>query len=79
MLDKMILEHADAKKWFRNLGIFLAPVAVIYLTQVIGFIQQANGALDVKFLLPTQFSSGAMVLYCFNAAIDYLKKLQTGK
>lgn len=72
------LAKTDAKKWYQNLLVFFAPVAIVYLTQVVGFIQQANGAVNLKDFVPTAFTNGAVALYIINSALDYFKKL-TGK
>lgn len=73
MISNLKLNETDIQKWKRNLLLFLAPVAVIYLTSLEVTIQQNHGITLASFL-PNQFASGGIVLYFINAALDYLKK-----
>lgn len=70
------LGKVDTQKWYHNLLLFFAPVGILYFTQVMGFIQQANGGIKLTDFIPTQFTLGAIVLYIFNGVTDYLKKLK---
>ena len=75
MLDPIKLNTKDQNKWLKNLEIFLAPVAVVYIVAVVGIIQTNNGAIKPADFIPTPFTYGAMTLYVLNSALDYLKKL----
>lgn len=62
-------------KWFHNLTIFLIPLVLVYITQVIGTLNIDGHVFSVYDLVPTRFTVGAGVLYIFNGIYDYLRKL----
>lgn len=72
---KWNLSVADVERWLRNAGVFLAPVAVIYLLSIVPLLQ--NGFSWSAFV-PDPMVVGAMVLYLINTALDFFKKLAAG-
>lgn len=76
MLEKVTLSNVQQNKWYKNLLVFIAPVAIVYVVSVIGIINAHNGAVSLQDAIPTPFTLGAMTLYILNSALDYLKKLQ---
>lgn len=70
------MNSADVQKWMKNLFVFLAPLAVIYLTNVIGNI---NGGFALQMFRVDAITQGALVLYVLNGALDFFKKLSTGQ
>lgn len=76
-MNNLKLEKVEAKKWYKNLWVFALVVLGVYLTQILGFIQANNGALEWSYFVPTPFTLGSMVTYVINAIIDYTKKLQS--
>ena len=77
IVDKVTLNQTDQNKWFKNLLLFLAPVAVVYVVALIGVINAHNGAFTLNDLIPTPFTYGAGMLYVLNSLLDYLRKLQS--
>ena len=73
-MDNLKLDKIDQRKWFDNLVLFLAPVGVIYFTNVAVFL--GIDGFSVQDFIPTNFMLGAMSLYIVNGLTDYLKKLQ---
>lgn len=70
------LSGTDIKKWGRNTLVFSAPVAIIYLTSIVGPVQE-NGLQWSDFTV-TPMVSGAMVLYVINVLLDVFRKLANG-
>lgn len=66
------VNSTDLKEWGNNLLIFLAGLALVYLLQLNGVLQNRN--LAWNDLIPTQMTWGAIELYVFNAIIGLLKK-----
>lgn len=77
-MNKLQLNTIDQNKWFKNLQIFLAPVAILYVTTIIGVISQTGHTISLKDLIPNAFAIGGGALYILNSALDYFKKLQGG-
>lgn len=65
-------DRVDVKNWAHNFLIFLAPLAVMYLGSVIGFIQTEGFSL--KVFIPNSFLQGGMILYILNTALDFFRK-----
>ena len=64
----------DWRRWGRNIVLFSIPLAVLYLGQISGVLNQTDKAFQLKDLLPTQMTWGGIVLYILNALQDlYLK------
>jgi hypothetical protein len=76
MSPKYSLSGVDMQKWGTNLGLFLAPVALIYLIAVITAIN--NSGVSLAVFVPDQLTIGAMVLYVLNGLVDLLRKYQGG-
>lgn len=74
-MDKFKLESYEAKKWVRNLLIFLRPLILLYIGTIGGIIALHGGEFHLVDLIPTPFTWGTIILYLSNAATDYLKKL----
>ena len=67
---------ADVKKWGKNLLIFLAPVALIYVVSVTG--SASGGVFTLSDFVPNSVTIGAMILYALNALTDLLRKFIAG-
>ena len=76
-MDNFKLNEIEKNRWFKNLLIFLSPVAIIYIVAIIGFIQANNGAVKLNDFVPNQFTLGAMSLYILNTILDYLRKVRS--
>ena len=76
MSPKYSLSSVDMQKWGTNLGLFLAPVALIYLVAVITAIN--NNGVSLADFVPDQLTVGAIVLYVLNAGVDILRKFTAG-
>lgn len=66
------LNKADIQRWLKNLLVFLAPLAIMYLLQLSGSLQ--NGVLTWESLIPTTTTLGAIQLYVVNGLLDLLRK-----
>ena len=73
----MELNKTDQKRRLKNLVIFLAPVAIIYLTSIYGIIQELNHLFSLKDFIPTTFTQGAITAYVLNGLIDLIRKFLT--
>lgn len=69
------ISRTEVKQWFLNAIRFLAPLGVLYLTAVLGVMSQPNHLLSLADFVPSQFTTGAMVLWIMNTAYDFLRKL----
>lgn len=54
--------------------LFLAPVFLIYLTQVTGALSVEGHVFTYKDLLPSTFTQGSMVLFVLNRCTDIIRK-----
>lgn len=70
------LNRADVNSWLKVAGLFLAPVFVIYITFVLGNINDGFAWSD---FVPSVFVQGAMVAYILNELLALLKKWVEGK
>ena len=75
-MQNLILTKPNQSKFLHNILVFLSPVAVLYLTTVVGVISQEGHVFSFKDLIPTVFAQGGIVLWFLNAALDYLRKLR---
>lgn len=66
----------DVKKWGKNLLIFLAPVALIYLVSVTN--AASGNAFTPADFVPNTVTVGAMILYVLNAVTDIVRKFVNG-
>jgi hypothetical protein len=66
----------DVKKWGKNLLIFLAPVALIYLVSVTN--AASGSAFTLADFVPNTVTVGAMILYVLNAITDIVRKFVNG-
>lgn len=73
--NKWRLNREDIKKWVRNLGIFLAPILVIYLAPVVDSLKDGFSFSDFAI---TPLVQGAIVLYIVNGILDLLRKFSAG-
>lgn len=80
MLSKQnSLNKKDVSEWVRNTKMFLAPLGILYLTQVIGTLGVSGHIFSLVDLIPNQLTQGGMVLYVMNVALDILLKWREGK
>ena len=74
VVEKITLNKTEQNKWFHNLLVFLAPLAALYLTTVVGAVSQAP--LTLMDLVPNEVALGGLILWVLNTALDYLRKLK---
>ena len=72
-MQNLILNSKEQSKWFHNLQIFFAPLAVIYLSTVAIGLQDG---FNVSSFIPTPATQGAIALYIVNGLLDYLRKVR---
>lgn len=77
MSEQFKLTKTDTKRWYHNLLVFLAPVAVIYLTTTTGLLMQEGHTILLTDFIPNNFTIGAMVLYVLNGLLDIIRKFVT--
>lgn len=68
-----LLTKRDYKKWLTNAGIFIAPVAVIYLGSVVNAI--GDGGFQWTDFSVNTIVAGSMILYVVNTILDFFRKL----
>jgi len=68
------LNKADISKWLYNLLVFLAPVALIYITAVLAIIQIPGHLVSFQDFAPSGVTLGAIALYIVNGIYDLLRK-----
>ncbi len=73
------LNKNDWRQALRRGALFLAPLALIYITQITGALQQEGYVFNVKDLIPSTFTQGAIVLYFFNRLTDLINRFIQGK
>lgn len=72
--DSNTLIKRDWERWFRNVAVFTIPLAIVYLTSIMGLLNQGDRVFQLKDLIPNQMTLGALTLYILNALQDlYLK------
>lgn len=76
MMSKVLLKENLAKKWLKNLLIFLTPLGVVYLGSVAMLLQQAGHAISLNDFVPNNATLGALALYVINGLLDYARKLK---
>lgn len=75
-MANLTLKKPEQKKWAHNLLVFLAPVGIIYVGQIVSLFSIENHVLALTDFIPNSFTQGAIVLYLGNSTLDYLRKLQ---
>jgi len=72
------ISRAELKEWQKNLLKFLAPLVILYSTQVVGGLQSEGFVFTYQSILaaiiPTPFTWGGIVLYIFNGITDFFRK-----
>lgn len=76
MIVKILPDKLAYEKWVRNGLVFLIPVAILYLTTIIGVISPEGHTITPADFIPTKIMIGGMILYILNNILDYLKKLR---
>jgi hypothetical protein len=71
-MQSLILPKKEQSKFLHNLQIFIAPVAIVYLTFVSAEIVDGVSLND---FIPNQVTIGSAVGYLLATAIDYFRKL----
>ena len=71
------LNQEDVKKWGKNMLVFLAPLALVYLASIQNRIN--NGEVSIEIFKITPEIAGALILYLLNALTDLFKKFSQGK
>lgn len=62
----------DFKSWLTNVLLFLAPLALIYLSFVLDNLKASGFSLSI--FVPNTLVYGALSLYFLNAATDLVRK-----
>ncbi len=70
----MTLTKTDIQTANRSALIFVAPLALLYLTQVTGTLQTAGHVISLKDFIPTSFTTGAVALYVVNYLTNLIHK-----
>ena len=78
MSDKYNLNKNDFSLQMKQALVWLAPLLLVYITQLQGTLQ-ANNGLSIKDFIPTQMSLGAMELYIVNQLYGLFNKWKSGK
>jgi hypothetical protein len=68
------LVSGDFSRWFYNLKVFFAPVALMYLAPILLVVSANPTLINVSMFYPSAEIRGALTLYIINALIDILKK-----
>lgn len=72
------INKTELKEWQSNALKFLAPLVILYTTQVVGTLQSVSfdftGTNILTALIPTPFTWGGIVLYIFNTITDFFRK-----
>jgi hypothetical protein len=71
-------DKTDGKNWMRNVVLYLAPLATMYLVTVVAAIQ-TDGLPKLSYFVPSPILQGAMILYVLNTALDFIRKYANGK
>lgn len=72
------LDKRDYKQALRRGLLFLAPLALLYITQVTGAIQQDGHTIMLKDFIPSSFTYGAVMLYVLNRLTDLINRFIKG-
>lgn len=76
-MNRILLTEELARKWFKNLVVFLLPLLGVYLTSVAMTLQQETHFVSLRDFIPNSIVVGAIFLYVANAITDYGKKLRS--
>ena len=71
------VNKADLVRWSQNLILYLIPLALLYVAQLNGGIQ--DGILSGSDFTPTLVTLGGMQLYVLNSLTDLLRKFSDSK
>lgn len=71
---KYRLSNAEVKRWIVNTLLFLAPVALLYITSVLGVLQQEGHVITLGDFGLNQFRLGVIALYVLNTVQDIIRK-----
>ncbi len=74
---KTNLTKVNQAKWVTNLKLFLIPVALMYIGQLIGYYSIDSHEFSLIDFIPSKLTQGGMILYVLNFIQDYLRKLQS--
>lgn len=74
MSDQYKLTKTDTQNWIVNMKRFIAPLAILYLVQVIATIGVDAHVVTVGDFLPNQMTQGGMILYVLNSLLDVFTK-----
>ncbi len=73
------LNSRDWKAALKRGLLFLAPLALIYINQVTGAIQQSGHSITLFDFIPSAFTWGAVSLYVLNRITDLINRFISGK
>lgn len=74
--QRFTLNQTDVQKWIHNAEVFLAPVALLYVSFVLKNINSSGFSWSVFY--PTVMVQGSFVLYVLNTVYDLLTKFIQG-
>lgn len=73
------LNKRDVKDMLRGGLVWLSPVILMYLSSVLGTIQQDNHVFSWNDFVPTTLTMGGLVAWFIGRFQDLLLKLREGK
>jgi hypothetical protein len=79
MKKKFTFTHDDFIAWVKNALWFTSPVILIYITSVIGIIQQPEHIITLADFIPNNLTIIGMVYWVLNRITDYLRRFTAGK
>lgn len=68
------INKVEFNQWLHNALLFLAPLAVIYLSSLAGVLQEPDHVVSVNDFALNSFRLGAIVTYLVNVIYDFLRK-----
>lgn len=74
MSQRHKLSKTDKENWIVNMKRFIAPVAILYLMQVIGVIGIENHLVELQDFMPNKYTQGGIILYVMNSLLDVVTK-----
>ena len=73
------LNILDLKRFFRSAVVWLAPLGVLYFSEILVSLQAPGHRFVLEDLYPSQFAIGGIVLYIINRLYDLSLKFVRGK
>lgn len=68
------LNERDWKAWFKSAVVWFAPVALIYITAILGVLQLPNHEFSLKDFIPSTFTQGGIATWFLMRIQDIILK-----